>query len=133
MKNTYNLDKYTASYIKYHFVFCPRYRRKIFNIAGVRQRFTDLVYQVSETNGFGVIFIECQADHVHMHTSAHPDLSPSEIMRLVKYATSLTLREEFPQLSAMSNLWTRNYFVSTESEISDDTVKWYVETQKTRP
>ena len=42
------------------------------------------------------------------------------------------LRKEFKELSKMSSLWTRSYFVSTEDFISLDTIKWYVEQQKTR-
>ncbi|MFQ4200724.1 IS200/IS605 family transposase, partial [Clostridioides difficile] len=29
--------------MNYHFVFCPRYRRKIFNIEGLEDRFKILV------------------------------------------------------------------------------------------
>ena len=35
MKNEFKYTKTTVSLINYHFVFCPRYRRKIFNIPGV--------------------------------------------------------------------------------------------------
>ena len=43
------------------------------------------------------------------------------------------LRKEFPQLNAMPSLWTRSYFVSTAGNVSSETIKWYVNTQKTRP
>ncbi|MCI7322723.1 MAG: IS200/IS605 family transposase, partial [Lachnospiraceae bacterium] len=35
MKNDYKRTATTVSLINYHFVFCPRYRRKIFLIPGV--------------------------------------------------------------------------------------------------
>ena len=54
-------------------------------------------------------------------------------MQKIKDATSVELRKEFPQLKAMPSLWTRNYFVSTASNVSPETIKWYVGTQKTRP
>lgn len=41
MKNIYKHTKTTVSLINYHFVFCPRYRRKIFNIKGVEERFKE--------------------------------------------------------------------------------------------
>ena len=46
---------------------------------------------------------------------------------------SVELRKEFPQLKAMPSLWTRSYFVSTAGNVSSETIKWYVDTQKTRP
>lgn len=33
MKNKYRYTKTTVSLINYHFIFCPRYRRKIFLIS----------------------------------------------------------------------------------------------------
>lgn len=79
MKNNYRRTKTTVSLINYHFVFCPRYRRKIFDIDGVERRF-----------------------------------------------------KEFAVLSRMPNLWTRSFFISTAGNVSSETIKWYVDTQKTR-
>ena len=133
MNNIYRHTKTTVSFINYHFVFCPRYRRKIFNIHGVEARFKDLVYEVCEEHQINILAMECHMDHVHMFVSALPDMSIPEIMRLVKGSTSLKLRQEFSALQAMPSLWTRSYFVSTAGNVSSETIKWYVETQKTRP
>ena len=133
MNNIYRHTKTTVSFINYHFVFCPRYRRKIFNIHGVEARFKDLVYEVCEEHQINILAMECHVDHVHMFVSALPDMSIPEIMRLVKGSTSLKLRQEFSALQAMPSLWTRSYFVSTAGNVSSETIKWYVETQKTRP
>ena len=133
VNNIYRHTKTTVSFINYHFVFCPRYRRKIFNIHGVEARFRDLVYEVCEEHQINILAMECHGDHVHMFVSALPDMSIPEIMRLVKGSTSLKLRQEFSALQAMPSLWTRSYFVSTAGNVSSETIKWYVETQKTRP
>ncbi|MCB2351686.1 IS200/IS605 family transposase, partial [Clostridium estertheticum] len=38
MENKYRTTKTTVSLINYHFIFCPRYRRKIFLIPNVEER-----------------------------------------------------------------------------------------------
>lgn len=38
MENQYKRTTTTVSFINYHFVFCPRFRRKIFDIPGVEER-----------------------------------------------------------------------------------------------
>ena len=43
MKNEYRHTNTTVSLINYHFVFCPRYRRKIFLIQKVEERFKELI------------------------------------------------------------------------------------------
>lgn len=53
-------------------------------------------------------------------------------MQKIKGATSRALRDEFPQLKKMPSLWTRSYFVSTAGNVCIETIKKYVENQKTR-
>ena len=133
MKNEYRHTKTTVSSINYHFVFCPRYRRKIFNIPGLEQRFQELVSVECKRLDIDILAMECHVDHVHMFVSALPSISIPEIMKRIKGSTSLELRKEFHQLSAMPSLWTRSYFVSTAGSVSAETIMWYIETQKTRP
>lgn len=73
------------------------------------------------------------SNHVHMFLSCQPTQSPSDVMNWIKGASSRVLRDEYKSLSAMPGLWTRSYFVSTAGNVSSETIKQYVETQKTRP
>ena len=133
MKNEYKYTKTTVSLINYHFVFCPRYRRKIFNIQGLEQRFKELTIAECAKCGIEILALECHVDHVHIFVSVLPTMNIPNIMQRIKGSTSLQLREEFAQLRTMPNLWTRSYFVSTAGNVSSKTIKWYVDTQKTRP
>ena len=131
--NSYRHTKTTISLINYHFVFCPRYRRKIFKIPGVEERFKELVSSACKKYGLNILAMECDIDHVHIFINATPQWSPAEIVKTIKGCTSHTLREEFEALNRMPSLWTRSYFCSTEGEVSSETIKRYIETQKRRP
>lgn len=117
---------------RYHFVFCPLKRRKIFDVPGVEDRFKELTRECCERAGFRIIAMECHRDHVHLFLSAPPTFSPADIMHRIKGSTSRAIRDEFPRLSHMTALWTRSYFVSTAGDVSAQTIQGYVETQKTR-
>ena len=132
MNTEYRRTITTVSMVNYHFVFCPRYRRKIFRIDGLEARFKELVYQICEQNDIGIIAMECHIDHCHLFVNAPPKLSPADIMKLVKGATGATLKSEFFPHAKKLQLWTRSYFVSTAGDVSSETVRRYVETQKTR-
>lgn len=132
MENKYRTTKTTVSLINYHFVFCPRYRRKIFLINGVEERFKNLVKYVCKEMKIEIIAIECDKDHTHIFLNTLPTLSPSDIMQKIKGYTSKILREEFKELFNMPSLWTRSYFVSTAGNVSSETIKIYVENQKKR-
>ncbi|MBX4266694.1 IS200/IS605 family transposase [Clostridium estertheticum] len=132
MENKYRTTKTTVSLINYHFIFCPRYRRKIFLIPNVEERFKCLVKDVCKEIEIEIIAIECDKDHAHMFLNCLPKLGPSDIMQKIKGATSKVLRAEFQELNKMPSLWTRSYFVSTAGNVKSETVKNYVDNQKTR-
>ena len=48
----------TVSFINYHFVFCPRCRRKIFDIPGVEERFKELVSFIYKKNAILILAME---------------------------------------------------------------------------
>lgn len=132
MKNEYKHTSTTVSMLNYHFVFCPRYRRKIFLIDGLETRFKESVLQICEQNQMEVLAMECHVDHVHLFLSALPKYSPADIMRIVKGNTSRVLLSEFSDILRSPTVWTRSYFVSTAGNVSSETIRRYVETQKTR-
>lgn len=132
MDNKYRHTKTTVSLINYHLVFCPRYRRKIFLIDGVEQRFKELTSIECKRHGIDILAMECHIDHVHMFVSVLPQQDIPDIVKQIKGATSHRLREEFSQLQNMPALWTRSYFVSTAGNVSSETIEWYINTQKTR-
>ena len=130
--NKYRRTNTTVSLINYHFIFCPRYRRKIFLIPNVEVRFKTLVKEKCKELNIEIIAIECDKDHTHMFLNCLPTFSPSDIMQSIKGYTSKILREEFVELQKMPSLWTRSYFVSTTGNVCSETIKKYVESQKTR-
>ena len=131
------MDKYrrtrtTVSMLNYHFVFCPRYRRKVFLIDGLEEYFKSLVVQICGQNDVDILAMECHIDHCHLFVSLPPTMSPSGFMQMLKSNTSGALRDKFSDYLKSPTLWTRNFFVSTADDISSETINQYVLSQKTR-
>ena len=131
MDNKYRRTATTVSLVNYHFLFCPRYRRKIFLIDGLETRFKELVVQICEQNSIDILAMECHIDYCHLFLNAPPTLSPADIMKLIKGTTGSVLKKEFFP-TKRPQVWTRSYFVSTEGDVSNEIILRYVEAQKTR-
>ncbi len=101
-------------------------------VHGVEERFRTLVNEKCKELEIKIIAIECDKDHAHMFLNCLPTQSPSDIMQQIKGYTSKILRGEFKELEKMPSLWTRSYFVSTAGNVSSETIKHYVESQKSR-
>lgn len=116
--------------MNYHFVWCPKYRRKV--IAGkVEARLKDIISSIAGENKWEIIALETMPDHVHLFIRTNPQVAPNNIIARIKGVTSRLLREEFPDLKRrLPTLWTRSYFVSTHGHVSSEAIKKYVEEQK---
>ena len=78
--------------LKYHFVWCPKYRRVV--LRGNRGRYlAKLIYGVAERYGFRIVELAVMPDHVHMFVSAPPELAPAELIQRVKSITARKLFE----------------------------------------
>ncbi|KKZ95361.1 hypothetical protein B4147_3233 [Bacillus wiedmannii] len=91
-----------------------------------------MVQEICGEFDISIVAMECDKDHVHLFLNTPPTLSPADTMAKIKGVTSKRLREEFPHLQHLPSLWTRSYFVSTAGNVSSETIKHYVENQKTR-
>lgn len=131
MGQDYWHENTSVSLINYHFVWIVRRRRKML-VGDVDKRLLELIPQAVAALGCQVIAVETHLDHVHLFLQAKPILAPYQIMHKVKGATSHALRKEFPHLLKLPSLWTRSYFCGTAGSVSGDTIKRYVEQQKTK-
>jgi len=118
--------------LKYHIVWCPKYRRKVL-VGEVETRLKNVLYSVAAQYGVLIEVMEVLPDHVRLFVSADPTRCVAEIVNRLKGASSHILRSEFPHLvSRMPTLWSRSYYAGTVGHVSESTVKKYMENQKGR-
>lgn len=124
--------KNTSVYLlHYHFVFCPKRRRRVL-VGCLRERLIELLNLKVQELEWNVIALEVMPDHVHMFIGVDPDVSPTQVMHRLKGFTSRVLRKEFPHLLKLPSLWTRSYFVSTAGNVSSQKIQHYIQEQSTR-
>ena len=130
MPRGYTSSSTSVHFMNYHFVRCPKYRRKVI-IADVETRLQDIIRDTVRENNWEIIALETMPDHVHLFIKADPTVAPNNIIARIKGRSSRMLRNEFPTLrSRLPTLWTRSYFVSTHGHVSSETIERYVEEQK---
>ena len=114
--------------INYHLIWCPK-RRKPILIDRVRSRLEEIIKEIARKKGVEIIALEIKPDHLHLFVSAYPVLAIHKLVKAFKGKSSHFLRKEFPHLLKIPSLWTHSYFVSTAGNISNETVRKYIEAQ----
>ena len=116
--------------LKYHLVWCPKYRRPVLEGA-IEKRFREVLEDVRAEHEWTIHALEVMPDHVHLFIESDPIYSVAEIVNRLKGASSRILRSEFPALrSRLPTLWSRRYYAGTVGAVSDAVVRRYIESQK---
>ncbi len=131
MKREYQHKITSVFLLNYHFVFCPKRRRKVL-IGPLRDRLIALLNEKSLELDWQIIALEVMPDHVHLFIGVDPSTAPDQVMFRLKGYTARVLRSEFPYLLKMPSLWTRSYFVSTAGNVSGSVIERYIAQQTTR-
>lgn len=110
---------------KYHVVFAPKYRRKVF-YGEKRIAIGKILRQLCEWKGINIIEAEMCVDHVHMLLEIPPKYSVSTVMGYLKGKSSTMIYEQFGELKYKyknREFWCKGYYVDTvgknESRIAE--------------
>ena len=82
---------------KYHIVFTPKYRRKIF-YEQKKSEIGKILRDISDWQGVKIIEAEVCPDHVHMFVEIPPKLSVSKYMGILKGKSSLIIFQRWSNL-----------------------------------
>ena len=119
---------------KYHVVFCPKYRHRIFKdevAEYTRQQIYSLCEQKEQIE---VLELNIQTDHVHLVVSIAPKYAVSEFMGYLKGKLALRLFRQYAHLGKRywgRHLGSRGYCVSTIG-LDEEKIRKYVQWQEER-
>jgi len=119
--------------INYHLVWSTKYRKPVL-VPPVDAALKDLLTQTAVDRGYDVLGLEVMPDHVHIFLSAPPAVSPALIAKVLKGASARHLFTMFPHLRRRlwgGHLWNPSYYIGTAGHVSAETIKRYIEEQKT--
>ena len=114
MTETHTLS-HTTWNCKYHVVFAPKYRRKIF-YGEKRAEIGAILRQLCKWKGVNILEAEVCPDHVHMLVEIPPKYSISQFMGYLKGKSSLMIYEKWGNMKYKyrnREFWCRGYYVDT--------------------
>lgn len=113
--NDTNSLSHTKWNCKYHIVFAPKYRRKVF-YKEKRREVGGILRTLCEWKKVKIVEAEVCPDHVHMLVEIPPKISVSSFMGYLKGKSSLMIYEKYPELRYKyrnREFWCRGYYVDT--------------------
>lgn len=127
-----NFGRGYVYYIKYHIVWCTKYRHKIIN-KDLSTMLKSILLDISKDNGFIIETMETDLDHIHLLISCTPQHYIPNIMKALKGYSARKIFKAKPELKQSlwgGHLWNPSYFVATVSENTEKQINEYIQSQK---
>ena len=126
----YRLNAGAVYSLKYHLVWCPKYRRSVL-VDKVATRLKELLNKKATEMKAIIHSLEVMPDHVHLFVESDPTQTPAHIAAQFKGYSSNILRAEFPSLrSRLPTLWSRSYYIASVGSVTASAIQHYIESQK---
>ena len=113
--NDTNSLSHTTWNCKYHIVFAPKYRRKIFYQEN-KKEIGEILRRLCEWKQVEIIEAEVCPDHIHMLVSIPPKISVSGFVGFLKGKSTLIIYERHANYKykyGNRQFWCRGYYVDT--------------------
>ena len=130
MKDDIHSLSHTKWNCKYHIVFAPKYRRKVF-YEDKRLEVGAILRELCKWKDVTIITAEVCPDHVHMLVEIPPKMSVSGFMGFLKGKSSLMIYERWGNLKYKyknREFWCRGYYVDTTGKNAEK-IRDYIENQ----
>ncbi len=119
-----------------HLVFVTKYRRNVFT-KEMLDRLSEIFTETCEQMDCKLYECNGEHDHIHIMVSVHPKLAVSNLVSKLKGKSSYFLRKEFwSEIKPMlwgKHFWSPSYCCVSVGGASLETVKAYIENQRTPP
>ena len=106
---------HTSWNCKYHIVFAPKYRRKVF-YEEKRLEIGKILRELCQWKGITIIEAEVCPDHIHMLIEIPPKYSVSSVMGFLKGKSSIMIYSQWGNMKYKyrnREFWCRGYYVDT--------------------
>jgi len=113
--NDTNSLAHTKWNCKYHIVFAPKYRRKIF-YGELKAEIGKILRELCDWKQIKIVEAEVCSDHIHMLVEIPPKMSVSSFVGFLKGKSSLMIHERHGNLKykyGNRSFWCKGYYVDT--------------------
>lgn len=118
--------------INYHFVWCPKYRKGIFN-GKIKEFLKNVIETICYSKNWKILELQIMPDHIHLFLSAPPYESPTGIIKVLKGTSAIQIFKKFSKLKKdlrKGHIWSPSYYVGTAGKVTEETIKRYIQNQK---
>lgn len=134
-KDNYKTLNHCKYLTQYHVIWCPKFRFNVLN-EDIQEELKEILLRIADKYLYEIKEMEIMEDHIHIFVGTKPTVAPTDVVRTMKSISAIELFRSNEKLKKFygrcGSLWSKGYFVSTIGSISEETVKKYIQEQKSK-
>ena len=119
--------------LQYHLIFVCKYRKKLLT-REISDDIKQLSYEICSKHNVTIREMETDLDHIHYFIETEPTISISQIVCFMKSYTTYHIWKRYGKYLSKylwnnNTFWTDGYFVCSVGNVSQETLKNYIQNQ----
>ncbi len=130
----YRRASHTKYSLKVHLIFVTKYRKKLFKDKNLRMDIKQYLYEVCQNEGYTILKMETDKDHVHILLEYGTKESVSEIAKSLKQYSTHKMWQRYADILSKHYwkhriLWSDGYFACSIGQVSQTIIEEYIKNQ----
>ncbi len=134
MNKSYDSHNRHKTCLQFHIIFVCKYRKPLLKNTDMATCIKNLSQQICKQHDVLIETMEVDDDHIHYLIKTPPTLSISDLVRVMKSYTTYHAWKKHPRVLSTyfwneKTFWSDGYFAATIGDVSEKTLKEYIESQ----
>lgn len=130
----YSSNSHSKYLLQFHLIFVCKYRKPLLENNEIADEIKILSKIICLKHNVEIKYVETDKDHIHYLFSTKPNCNLANIVKTLKSYTTYHIWVKFQkELSKIfwkeRTFWTDGYFISSVGNVSENTIKQYIESQ----
>ncbi len=130
---TIKRTKHAVYDLKYHFVWIPKYRKKLLK-GEIGKEIKKIFHRIGEEYGWEIEEMAVQEEHVHIFIEVPPKYAPARVVQIMKSIAAREVFKKYPEVRKelwAGEFWSDGYFVrSVGDKVTAEIIKKYIRYQE---
>lgn len=130
----YHSNSHSKYLLQYHLIFVCKYRKKLLKNKEIANEIKKLSEVICNNYQVVIKYMEVDRDHIHYMISTKPNCNLANLVKTMKSYTTYHIWKKFEidlnrEFWRERTFWTDGYFISSIGNVSEVTLKSYIENQ----
>lgn len=123
--------------VKYHLMFCIKYRKNLFLDDQYLNYFKIILLEIAKRYFLTFETVGIEEDHIHTLVQSAPKYSPSHLVQMIKSISAKEMFKKFPEIKNElwgGEFWSDSGYIGTVGEgVNADIIRNYIKNQGRNP